>query len=98
MVSGWPAYLTRHADCFSSAVRVSRGLEGDVLLAQLVLHVALGEVGVAGHDESEHEQETGECEPADAEEDIEGSAFHLLLLLGAAVTGIAATAETRRSW
>ena len=52
------------------------GLEADLLLRQLVFDVALREVRVAGHDEPEHEQEDGKCEPAHAEEHIEGSAFH----------------------
>ena len=76
MVSGWPAYLTRHDDCFSSAVRVSAVLKVMFCWRELVLHVVLGEVGVARHDEAEHQQQRRQGEAADAEEDVERSALH----------------------
>lgn len=52
-----------------------------MLLAELIPHVAAGEVGVAGHDEPEHEEETREGEASGAEEDIEGSALRGFLSL-----------------
>ena len=76
MVSGWPAYLTRHGDCLLLGGEGGGRLEADVLLAQLVLHVALREVRVAGHDEAEHEQKGGQGQAAGTEEEIEGSTFH----------------------
>jgi hypothetical protein len=52
------------------------GLEGDPLLDELVGHVLLGEVGVAGHHHADDEKQGCEAHPADAEENVECPALH----------------------
>jgi hypothetical protein len=65
----------RRAEAPPCAGRVGR-LEADVLRRELVPRVVLGEVGVARHDDAEHEQQRGEAQATHAEHDVERSAFH----------------------
>ena len=52
--------------------------ERDLLLGELRRHVVVGEAGVAGEHHADRQEQAGEQYPAGAEQDIEGSASHVV--------------------